>query len=60
MLTFVLPFGLISSLPVETLFFNNHGALFLSLKIFLMSAAQLTFALIVWRINISKYESTGS
>lgn len=60
MLIFALPFGLMSSLPVEALFFGNHNALTLSLEIILVSLAQLAFALLVWRINISKYESTGS
>ena len=57
---FDLPFGLMSSLPPEALFFGNHNALTLSLEIILVSLAQLAFALLVWRINISKYESTGS
>lgn len=60
MLSFLLPFGLISSLPVETLFFRNHNALFLSGAIVLMCVILNGFALLVWNHNIRKYESTGS
>lgn len=59
-LSFLLPFGLISSLPVETLFFKNHNALLLSGGIICICIVLNAIALFVWKINIQKYESTGS
>ena len=59
-LCFAVPFGLMSTLPVETLFFNTENPLILSGKIILVSAVLLSFSLFVWKINISRYESTGS
>lgn len=60
LLTFILPFGLISSIPVEAMFFNNHNILILCAEIILLSILLLSFSLFIWKINISKYESTGS
>lgn len=59
-LSFLLPFGLISSLPVETVFFNTYNPLLLSAWIILMSIVMNVFACSVWRFNIRRYESTGS
>ena len=59
-LSFVLPFGLISSLPVETVFFSTYNPLILSAGILLMCAVMNLIAGAVWTFNIRRYESTGS
>lgn len=59
-LSFLLPFGLISSLPVETVFFGSYNPLLLSGGIVLMCIVLNSFAFCVWKYNIKRYESTGS
>lgn len=59
-LIFVFPFALVISLPIETLLFNTYSPWILSIIIIGVSLLMLTLSIIIWIINIKKYESTGS
>ena len=59
-LCFILPYGLIISMPVETLFFGSYGCISLCIRILAVTAVLLAISLLVWKHNVRKYESTGS
>lgn len=54
------PFGLIISLPVETLMFGNYNPWILCGVIIVMAIIFLTISCFVWRECAKRYESTGS
>lgn len=56
----LLPFGLIISLPVETIIYGNYNGMVLCGAIIAMSILSMTFACFIWNICARKYESTGS
>lgn len=60
LLSFVLPYGLIISMPVETLFFGTYSCFSLCLKIIGITFVLFAISLLVWKHNVRKYESTGS
>ena len=59
-LIFVLPFGLVVSLPINTLLYGEYNPYLLSLAI--IGAAIVFFALatLIWTLCERRYESTGS
>lgn len=60
-LTFIFPFALFISFPMEILMgFNNFNPYLLSLIIIGVAIILLTLSILIWRINEKKYESTGN
>lgn len=60
LMLFVVPFGLIISLPVEVLMFQAYDPWGLSGGIILMAMILLAIACVVWNFCVKRYESTGS
>ncbi len=60
LLSFIIPFALIISMPVQTVLFNDYSPYLLSLLIIGISILLLTIAIIIWNFFERKYESTGS
>ncbi len=60
LLTFLLPFALIISYPVETLLFQTYSPYALSGIIVGFAAVMLTLAITFWSALAKHYESTGS
>ena len=59
-LTFILPFSLVISLPIETVLFNTYSPYMLILIIILTTIIFGVIAIFVWSMCARKYESTGS
>lgn len=59
-LTFIFPFALVISFPMEVIFFNAYSPYLLSLVIVGVSVLFLFIAILIWNFNIKKYESSGS
>lgn len=59
-LTFIFPFGLIISLPIESILFSNEPKYLLCLLIICVSIFMLFISIIIWSLCERKYESTGS
>lgn len=59
-LTFVVPFGLIISVPIETVFFNTYNPLWLCLIIIGVAIVFVFLAIFIWTKLERKYQSTGS
>ena len=59
-LTFILPFGLFISLPVDTLLYGSYNPYLLSLIIIGVSIAFFTLSAFIWTLCARRYESTGS
>ena len=59
-LTFVLPFALVISLPIETLLFNTYPPYLLILAIIVVTAIICFIAILIWNRCCKKYESSGS
>ena len=59
-LTFIFPFALVISLPMEVIFFNAYSPYLLSLIIIIVSLLFLLLAILFWNFNIRRYESSGS
>ena len=59
-LMFVFPFALIIYFPIEVLIFNSYSPYLISLLIILVSIIFFTLSIIIWNLNIRKYESSGS
>lgn len=59
-LTFIFPFALVISLPMEIVLFNVYSPLILSFIIIGVSILFLFISILIWNINIKKYESSGS
>ena len=59
-LTFVLPFALVISLPIETLLFNTYSPYLLILAIIVVTAIICFIAILIWSRCCKKYESSGS
>ncbi len=60
LLTFLLPFALIISYPVETLLFQTYSPYALCGLIVAVSAVFLTISIAVWSVLAKRYQSTGS
>lgn len=60
LLTFLLPFALIISCPVETLLFQNHSPYALCGIIVGCAAVMLALSITIWSALAKHYESTGS
>lgn len=60
LLTFVFPFALIISYPVEIFLFRNYSPYVLSAVIAAVAAALFALSLVIWRLLERRYESTGS
>ena len=60
LLLFAVPFGVFISLPVDTVYFNTWNPYLLMAWIVAAAIAFFAIAVIVWKINERKYESTGS
>ncbi len=60
LLTFVFPFALVISYPVEVLLFQNFSPYLLSAIIVAVSMALLALAVCIWSALAKRYESTGS
>lgn len=60
LLTFIIPFGLVISLPVETLLYDSYNPYLLMLIIFIGTFILFIVALLIWKYFIKKYESSGS
>ena len=58
-LTFVFPFALVISLPIEVLLYNEYSPYLLCLIIILVAIFFLAISIFIWIINIRKYESSG-
>ena len=59
-LTFILPFALVISLPIETLLFNTYSPYLLILAIILVTILICFIAIVIWSRCARKYESSGS
>ena len=60
MLTFLFPFALIISYPVEIFLFETYSPYLIAGVIVLASCALFALSLIIWRLLERRYESTGS
>ena len=60
LLTFVFPFALIISYPVEIFLFQKYSPYLFAAVIVLVSCALFGLSLIIWRALEKRYESTGS
>ena len=58
-LTFVFPFALVISLPIEVLLYNEYSPYLLCLIIVLVAIFFLVISIFIWILNIRKYESSG-
>ncbi|MCR5608615.1 MAG: ABC-2 family transporter protein [Lachnospiraceae bacterium] len=56
----LVPFGLIISLPVENVMFENYNGLVLCIAIIAAAVVSMTIACFVWTACAKRYESTGS
>lgn len=59
-LCFVVPFGLIMSIPVETAIYQTYNPYFLCGWIILTAICFLTVSILIWNAMIHQYESSGS
>lgn len=60
LLTFVFPFALIISYPVEIFLFNTYSPYLISGVIVLVACALFSLSVCIWHILEKRYESTGS
>lgn len=60
LLSFIIPFALIISMPIQIVLFNDYSPYLLSLLIIGVSILLLTMAILIWSFFEKKYESTGS
>lgn len=60
LLTFVFPFALIISYPVEIFLFQNNSPYLIAGVIALISCVLLAISILIWRALERRYESTGS
>ena len=60
LLTFVFPFALIISYPVEIFLFETYSPYLIAGVIVLASCALFALSLLIWRMLERRYESTGS
>lgn len=59
-LTFIIPFALFISLPIESILFDTYSPYMLSGIIILFALVFGAISLLVWKACISHYESSGS
>lgn len=59
-LTFIFPFALVVSMPIETMLFNSYSPYVLCLMIIGVSITFLSLSILIWNVNARRYESTGS
>ena len=59
LLTFVFPFALIISYPIEILLFNTYSPYLIAGVIVAASCALFAISLLIWRALEKRYESTG-
>lgn len=59
-LMFIFPFGLIISMPVDTLLFENYSPWKISVSIVAWAIVFMTIANLVWVWCVRRYESSGS
>ena len=59
-LTFVFPFALVISLPIEAVLFNAYSPYLLIVIIIVASLIFLSISILIWTICAKNYESTGS
>ena len=57
-LTFIFPFALVISMPIETMLFNSYSTYVLCLMIIGVSFVFLFLAIVIWNLNARRYEST--
>lgn len=60
LLTFIFPFALFISYPIETVLHNTYSPYLLMLIIIASSIVLLIISIIIWSLCSKKYESTGS
>lgn len=60
LLTFVFPFALFISIPVETVLFQNHNPWLLDLRIIASSIVMMAIAIPFWNFFVRRYESSGN
>ena len=60
MLTFVFPFALIISYPVEIFLFQSYSPYLIAGVVVLVSCALFAISIVIWRALEKRYESTGS
>ena len=60
LLTFVFPFALIISYPVEIFLFQNYSPYLIAGVIVLVACALLALSILIWHVLERRYESTGS
>ena len=60
LMLFIFPFGLIISVPVETLMFGKYNPWMISAAIIAMAIIFMTVSSLVWNFCVKRYESTGS
>ena len=60
LLTFVFPFALIISYPVEIFLFQSYSPYLIAGVIVLVSSALFAISLVIWHALEKRYESTGS
>lgn len=59
-LTFLFPFAVFISFPIETVLYNKYSPYLLILIIILVSIAILALSIVIWWLCSKKYESSGS
>lgn len=60
LLTFVFPFALVISYPVEIFLFQNYSPYLISVAIVAVAVVLLAVAIAIWSALAKRYESTGS
>ncbi len=60
LLTFIFPFALFISFPIETVLYNRYSPYLLMLVIILVAIGLLSLSIVIWWLCSKKYESSGS
>ena len=60
LLTFLFPFALVISFPIETILFNAYSPYLLSLIIIIVTLLFFALAILIWVFCAKRYESSGS
>lgn len=59
-LSYIIPFALFISVPVEIFFKGNYNPWIVSIEIILVSVVLTTIGMLIWNKGIKKYESSGT
>lgn len=60
LLTFIFPFAVFISFPIETVLYNSYSPYLLMLVIILVAIGLLSLSIVIWWLCSKKYESSGS